>query len=153
MEINKSQKRLLIFLAIVVAFFIIDVINNRETYSRFYAGSSGKKAKAETTPDSLQGKSEKELTFQAALGNWGINPFYITPRQNPSSRKPEVVPVVEIKLVLQATNADGENSFALINDKIVKTGEMVAGYTVLSISKTKVVLSDGQKRKELTLAN
>jgi hypothetical protein len=153
MEINKSQKRLLIFLAIVVAFFIIDVINNPETYSKFYSGSSKKQKVAEKTENTEITKTKAEVTFQAALSNWGTNPFYIVPKRSTSFRTQETVQVVEVKLVLQATNADGENSFALINDKIVKTGEMVAGYTVISISKTRVVLSDGQKRKELTLAN
>ncbi|MFH1414393.1 MAG: hypothetical protein ABIG56_06060 [Candidatus Omnitrophota bacterium] len=57
-----------------------------------------------------------------------------------------------IGLILTGINWDQEKAIAIINNKILMTGEKVGPYTVVSIEKEKVILNDGADKLELRLS-
>ena len=149
MEINKSQKRLFILLGLVLVYFVYDIISDWETYSGFYTGNkavSEQKAEVKSAKAAPEQKAEINRSY---LAKWGRNPFY---------KKVEIKKVVQvtkkkrtIKLNLYAISIKDNNSVALINDRIVKIGDMIAGYTLKKINKKSVVLTDGAKAITLKL--
>lgn len=149
MEINKSQKRLLILLALVVSYFIYDIISDWDTYAGFYAGKetvSEQKTKVESAKTAAKMTVEKNRTY---LAKWGRNPFYKKvelKRVTKSARKKRT-----LKLHLYAISIKDNNSVALINDRIVKIGDMISGYTLKKIYKKSVLLSNGAKTITLKL--
>ena len=143
MEINKSQKRLFIILGIVVAYGIWDFVSNMDTYANFYGG------KAETlTADQQQDQQTAELAIKKKysaeyLEKWGRDPFY---KKVQKKVKKVVTRKPKIRLNLYAISEKENNSVALINDKIVKIGDMIGGYTLTRIGKKDVTLKDGSKQ-------
>ena len=149
MEITKSQKRLLIVLGLVLAIAIFDFINNRDTYTSFYASSQKQKKKTAETK-TTQKTFSKPVSRQTYVSDWGRDPFYkkvtVKNKKRVHKRKtPEQI------LFLQAISYDGVNSVALINNNVCKTGDIVAGYRIIRITEQSVTVSDGKTKTTLTL--
>jgi len=149
MEINKSQKRLFILLGLVLIYFVYDIISDWETYSGFY---TGKKTVAEQKEEVKIEKVAPELAVEqnrTYLEKWGRNPFYKKVEVKKEARVTKKKRT--IRLHLYAISIKDNNSVALINDRIVKIGDMIAGYTLKKINKKSVVLMDGAKALTLKL--
>ncbi len=150
MEITKSQKRLLILLGIVLAYAIFDFTSNMDTYLAVYGGKkvvTKAKAKSSSTSTSKQTSLKHQTTY---LEKWGRDPFYkrVIPKKSKLIKKKRRT----THFVLQAISMKDNNSIAIINDKIVKIGDIISGYTLKKIDKKRVVLSDGKKTLVLKLA-
>ena len=149
MEITKSQKRLFIILGLVIIYFIYDIVSDWETYAGFY---SGEKVAVQQVDNKSQIKAEQNLKKEQDkqyLEKWGRNPFYKKIEKKKAVRVVKKTKTVNFKL--HAVSMKDNNSVALINDKIVKIGDMISGYTLKKINKKQVILSDGQKTITLKL--
>lgn len=149
MEINKSQKRMFILLGLVLIYFVYDIISDWETYSGFYTGKktvTEQKAELKSVKATPEIEAEKDHSY---LATWGRNPFYkkVEVRRTAKVTKRKRA----LKLNLYAISIKDNNSVALINDRIVKIGDMIAGYTLKKINKKSVVLTDGAKAITLKL--
>jgi len=149
MQITKSQKRLFILLGLVLVYAVYDISSNFDTYSGFY---SDKKTEIQNNSQTAKIDSAKviaEYTRKQYLEKWGRNPFY------KKVEKKRVARIVKkqrkAKLILYAISIKDNNSVALINDKMVKIGDMIEGYTLKKIEKKKIILSDGTRNITLTL--
>jgi hypothetical protein len=88
-------------------------------------------AKPEPIPQEL--KTEK--------GAWGTDPF----------NRDWVLGTELTDLKLKAITQSGEKAYALINDQILETGEVISGRRVVSIENDKVVLEQNDKKFTLFL--
>lgn len=151
MQVTKSQKRLLIVLGIVVAYGIFDISTNLETYKKVYSGSSkARTVKQKTAVDAAKTTTTNSNMQASYLAGWGRDPFYLKEKRGPAVNK-KIRRKKTVNLRLLAISTKGNNSIALINDKIVKLGDIISGYRVLKISQTKVYLSDGKRKITLKL--
>lgn len=149
MEITKSQKRMFIILGLVIMYFIYDIISDWDTYAGFY---SGEKAVVKQTVNKNQIKTDQNLNKEQDkqyLEKWGRNPFYKKTEKKKAVRIFKKTKTINLRL--HAVSMKDNNSVALINDKIVKIGDMISGYTLKKINKKQVILSDGQKTITLKL--
>jgi hypothetical protein len=150
MNVDKRQKRLLILLAVVMAYAAFDFLTHQDEYLNYYLGR-----KAEATlavqPTQQTGEQAVPIEKQAYLKNWGHNPFEDTkkvvyvPRRKPEKKKPT--------FQVDAISFNGDSSVALVNGTIVKTGDWISGYKVIQITQKQVVLSNGTDRITLNLEN
>ncbi|GEM_PF-2350796 len=151
MQVTKSQKRLLIVLGIVVAYGIFDISTNLDKYKQVYSGHSktrvAKSKSNKKTASSTKNARGENVDY---LANWGRDPFYLKEQKIVRKRKGRVKHRT-LRLHLLAISRKGNNSIALINDKIVKEGDIISGYQVLRIGGNKVYLSNGRKRITLQL--
>ena len=79
---------------------------------------------------------------------WGRNPFYIEEPSNPNQQD-EMLQNHYRDPVLNGIFWDDEHPSAVINNRYVAVNDTLAGYTVVSIRKHVVVLSDGLDSIEL----
>jgi hypothetical protein len=137
MKISKSLKRLLIVLGLVVSYAIIDFISNNDQYDQFY---SSKDKPTESSANLIIKSKKNELLKKknTLVLNWGKDPFRVPIT---SSVRPRKKQAKSGELKLQAITFSGENSFVMINDKILRAGEVVNGFKVLSIQENRVELS------------
>ena len=149
MQITKSQKRLFILLGLVLIYAVYDIISNFDTYTGFYSESEDKVAVQGDEAKADSAKIIVEVERKEYLNKWGRNPFY------KKVEKKRVAKVVKhkrkVNLNLYAISMKDNNSVALINDKMVKIGDMIEGFTLQQIAKKKVTLSDGSRTITLTL--
>jgi type II secretory pathway component PulC len=74
-------------------------------------------------------------------GNWGADPFIR-----------DWVLSEEIKdLKLKAVTQSGTKAYALINDQILETGELIQGKKIVAINKDNVILEQGDRKFTLLL--
>jgi hypothetical protein len=145
MEVTKSQKRLFIVLGIVVAYAAYDFLSNKDDYDKMYAGK--KEVVVKTNPnDKLQIKAMQQTRQINDIDmDFKRDPFYRddmvkkTIKYN-RTKKPRTKP-----LKLQAITYSDDNSFVMINDLILSEGEIVEGYVVEKIEKTRVRLTKNNK--------
>lgn len=149
MELTKSQKRLLILLGIVLIYFVYDVASNWDTYAGFYSGKKTSVQKKKNEQNKSKSAKKTEQGKQQYLEKWGRNPFYKKVERKKTAKKK--VQKRKIKLFLYAISMKDNNSVALINDKVVKIGDMISGYTLQKIEKKQVTLSDGKNKIVLKL--
>ncbi len=144
-NLTKSQKRLLILLAIVLAYAVFDVSRNWDTYMGFYKGKKGTvhKKKNSTTRDASLKIRKVEYTK-----DWNQDPFYVAVKTKPRKR---VVRRRTVSFHLKAISFAGDNSIAMINSRIMKVGDVINGYRLVSIQPKRVVLQKGTEKKVLTL--
>lgn len=83
-----------------------------------------------------------ELRKEAAQLPLGRDPFVPVPE-----KPKQIGPVFELMGVVEESGV----LTAFINDSIVEVGSVVNGFTVQSITKDRVILSDGTKTLELTI--
>ena len=151
MAITKSQKRLVFILLIAVGYAAYDLLSNSEQYKALLGfGSSQEETKKvrEKGKKDTKTKTIVEDTVKNIVMNWGRDPFFTEEMRPPKKkiirRKPEV------KLNLNAITFSGENSIVIINDQILKEGEMIEGYKVEKIYLNKVKLNKLGRIRYLT---
>ena len=150
-KLTKSQQILFIVLGIVLAYAIFDFITNKDTYIGFYTGEVNATAEADSTAQNAAADSTIDVLQMNLTTHWGKDPFFVEPKKvvKKYSRKKKKEPIFRLK----AISFRPEGSVALINDRIVKSGDVIEGYKVIDISEKKVVLWNGKKRKVLKLTN
>ena len=149
MQITKSQKRLFILLGLVLVYAVYDIISNFDTYTGFYSEPEAKVAVQDGAVKTDSAKILVEVQRKEYLNKWGSNPFY---KKVQKKRVAKIVKQAKkVNLVLYAISMKDNNSVALINDKMVKIGDMIEGFTLQQIAKKKVTLSDGSRTITLTL--
>ena len=153
MQVTKSQKRLLIILGIVLLYAVYDLTSNLDTYKKFYSGKTLNKI-TKAVSDTSRSKVVKNAANERKeyLEKWGEDPFYILTAER-KTKKPTYRKVARSKetLSLLAISVKAGSTIALINDKIVKQGDIINGYEVLSITKNSVLLDNGKKKITLVL--
>jgi len=148
-EITKSQKRLFIILGLVIIYGIYDIISNFDTYFSFYTGQKQEKVSSKNNNDKIL-KPKLKQSSRDYIKTWGSDPFYIVVK----SKKAKRVPIKSApKLHLLAIIYDEPNSIAMINDAMVKTGDMISGYRIVNIKQNSVTVTYGNKTTILTLGN
>ncbi len=146
-QLTKSQKRLLLVLFAVLAYAIYDVSTNWDTYFGYYTGKTKKsvtqaeKAKAQSRSNTVQIKKIYDKS-------WKSDPFYVPEEKKPERRAPVRQ---KSRFDLKAISSDGENSVAMINDRIVTVGDFINGYKITKIESRRVVLGKGAQSLVLTL--
>ena len=145
MEVTKSQKRLFIVLGIVVAYAAYDFLSNKDDYEKMYAGK--KEVIVKTNPD-------EKLEIKALQQTRKITDIDMDFKRDPFYRDNMIKEIKKYKkrtkpktraLKLQAITYSNDNSFVMINDLILAEGEMVDGYVIEKIEKTRVRLSKNGK--------
>jgi hypothetical protein len=137
MKVTKSQKRLLVILAIVILYGIIDVIKNKDEYAQVYLGKK-KVEQPKLVSKSQPLLTKNERTVPKIDLSWKRDPF-VKIEDRPVRKMEKVAPKIHLKL--NALTYADENSFVMINDVILKEGEMIEGYRVDKISQNRVKLT------------
>ncbi len=143
-NLTKSQKRLLIVLAIVLAFAGFDIISNWDSYKGFYRSEPGKIVKKIQQTDSPGKTPVKKTAFYEK--NWKNDPFYVYVQQKNTKK---VYRRRKKGLTVQAISYDEKNPVAMINYQIVSVGEWVNGYRVVKIEPNRVIVAKKGKQKIL----
>ena len=149
-SLTKGQKRLLVVLAIVLAYGIFDVINNKDRYFSYYSDRKKDKKNNLTNVVDLNVPDINKVSDRNAryLQTWGDDPFYnqrfvrrrvVTPRRR-----------AEVQLNLKAISY-GENSVVMINDRVLMVGDVIEGYQIKKIEPNRVMLSKSSENKVLIL--
>ncbi|NOX38452.1 MAG: hypothetical protein GXO78_13040 [Calditrichaeota bacterium] len=157
-QLNKKEKRLLLFLLLILLYAVFDVITNFDDYKRAYTGGEEETAVTEETDaDTLAAQPEtvervRKLPYRP--GVWEQDPF----RSQPNV--PVVIPVAggkngvvqpQISLRLQAISVGASGAVALINGMLVQEGDRIHGYRVVRIEPDRVILESGQQRRVLEM--
>lgn len=85
---------------------------------------------------------------------WGRDPFLKPIVRERRVKKEEVfIPEKELKkkLTIKAIIFDGKTGVAIINDRLVKKGDMIFGRRIIDIQRDRVILEDPTGRTELTI--
>jgi len=143
-NLTKSQKRLLIVLAIVLAYAGFDIISNWDSYKGFYSSEPGKIIKKSQQPTLGEKTRAKKTGYYDK--NWKNDPFFVSVRQK---KQKKVYRRKKKELTVQAISYEEKNPVAMINYQIVSIGETVDGYKVVKIEPNRVILKKGGKRKIL----
>ena len=97
-----------------------------------------------TIPPSAIGTVTKGIRpARTRYPQWGRNPFTFVEEgsQDPAAG-----------IFLSGIAWDGKRSQAVINERIVSAGDEIAGYTVVEVKPTHVILNDGSANFELRLS-
>jgi hypothetical protein len=139
MQINKSQKRLLVVLAVVVCYAVYDLAfpGNKPEKEDFQISTRPQMKGTAEASDSVQ-IEKNSYTF------WGKDPF---------QGKKSKVQIEKTALSLSAISYTNENAIAFLNNRIVKIGDKVEGWYISEIKQDRVVLSRGNKLRTLYLAD
>ncbi len=148
-QLTKTQKILFIILGIVSVYAIFDFMSHKDTYVGFYSGQEEETPVVQSSSDSAQAQVDQLQT--SLFLQWGKDPFL---------RKEQIKTRKKVKkrrsrphFKLKAISYRKDGSVALINDRIVKSGDIIKGYKVIKIDARKVILSNGKHRIVLTLTN
>lgn len=111
-------------------------------------------ANAQCAPNFVQGTDgeivsdvELDLVVLPAF-SWVSDPFLKVPGR---SRAPASTSSEETEYSLQATTLEGEDSVAVVNDRVVRVGDQVGHRTVMKIGRDFVLLGDRGSVIEATL--
>ncbi len=149
-QLTKSQKILFIILGIVLVYAIFDFVSHKDTYINFYSGNEQESTMPVQNTQTAAQKQADQL--QASLfSQWGSDPFVrkVVVKSRKKYKRKRVRPHFKLKAI--SYRADG--SVALINDRIVKKGDVIQGYKVVKIETKKVILWNGKHRIVLKLTN
>lgn len=152
MAITKSQKRLIFVLLIAVGYALFDLVSNSDQYGALFDSIFSSKKSSETID-----KPKEKTTIKKAVQDtikdvgidWGRDPFF-TEAMRPPPKKRIIRKKPEVKLTLNAITFSGQNSIVIINNQILKEGQMIEGYLVEKIYLNKVKLSKPGKVKYLS---
>lgn len=147
-ELTKSQKILFIILGIVLVYAIFDFVTHKDTYVGFYTGKK-QEANALSQNQQVKTQQQKDQLQTSLFSKWGGDPFLRQTRVKKRFRRKAKRPKFDLKAI--SYRLDG--SVALINDRIVKVGDVINGYRVIFIDSRKVILSSGKHRIVLKLTN
>ena len=140
MKVTKSQKRLLVLLVIVLMYAIFDFMQNRKDYEQVYLKKKQvPQAQLVTNSKPTIKKIEKQLKDIDL--NWKRE----TIEKSEIKRRSVKTAPQKVHLNLNAVTYAGENSFVIINNIILKEGEVVAGYRVDKIHQDHVKLTKNSK--------
>ncbi len=149
-QLTKSQKILFIILGIVLAYAIFDFISHKDTYVNFYSGREQESSAPAKNPETVAQKQADQL--QASLfSKWGSDPFLHEIKIEAKKKRRKKIYRPHFKLKAISYRTDG--SVALINDRIVKNGDVINGFRVVKIDEKRVVLWNGKRRIVLKLTN
>jgi len=138
MKLQKSQKRLTGLAIIVLSYVLIELGINWEKYTSYYF-SDKKQAEIIRPVIPKDSRSHENKAMGGSL-NWNRDPFKLPVRQIvQKQRKSKTISTP--KLQLKAITKDAENAFVMINESILKEGEIVKGYRIEKIYPDKVKLS------------
>ncbi len=149
-QLTKSQKILFIVLAVVLAYAIFDFVTHKSTYVNFYSGQENETVNSVQNQKTAAAKQMDQLQTKL-FAEWGSDPFLR--KTEIKSKKRWKKKRTRIHLKLKAISYRSDGSVALINDRIVKQGDVIGGYRVLSIGTHSVVLSNGKRKITLKLMN
>ena len=151
-SLTKGQKRLLIVLAVVLAYGIFDVIKNKDQYLGYYSGEKKEKKVRQANIANLNVPQMKKTSSRRNaeyLQTWEDDPFYN--QRFVYRRVARVRTQAEVRLNLKAISYSGKNSVVMINDRIMMVGDSIEGYRINKILPNQVVLSKGSENKTLIL--
>jgi hypothetical protein len=146
-QLTKGQKRMFAVLMVVILYAVYDIASNWDTYKAYYSNTTIKNKRNKTAAEAANQKINPTEN-KSYLKDWNEDPFYISGRQTfvkKSSSPPETV------LKLKAISYAGENSVIMINDKILKTGDIIEGYRIEKIEQKSVTLNKSGKVLKLFL--
>lgn len=151
MSLAKREKKLLYFLAIVTVVFVVDLVINSDDYSWITSSADEKEAVRKKTDHKSNDVKETSVKkrYQASLMPWNRDPFYDA--KNIVKKKVKKVVKKLAPLTLKAISIANAGSVAMINDKVLMAGDVIAGYTVERIEAKQVVLSKNGKKRILKL--
>lgn len=137
MKLQKSQKRLLLVLGLVLIYALIDFISNSDRYKKYYFTEDDDSKATVILRNAILTPAKKQTFVDQDL-SWKRDPF----TQRRQSKTVKIIKRVntDSKLNLKAITFDSENSFVMINDKILMEGEIIQGYLIRKIYKDKVEL-------------
>ncbi len=144
-NLTKSQKRLLILLVLVLAYAVFEISRNWDTYMGFYKGKRVSVQKHNKNSPANQPVKIQKVEYTKG---WNHDPFYVAVKAPPRKK---VVRRRTITFHLKAISFAGDNSIAMINSRILKVGDVINGYRLVSIQPKRVVLQKGTDKKILTL--
>lgn len=149
-QLTKSQKILLIVLGIVLTYAVFDFVSHKDTYVNFYSGKAQETNAPVQNAKAVAQKQANQLQV-GLFSKWGSDPFLheATIKAKKKHRKRRIRPHFKLKAI--SYRIDG--SVALINDRIVKAGDVISGYKVIKIEEKKVILWNGKHRIVLKLTN
>ena len=139
MKITKNQKRLFIILGLVLSYAIIDFVLNQDQYKSLYFTSD--KTSSQSSNTLVRQKPKMEVYRNRNLNEltWKRDPFnsdlqIILRKKQKKQNKDKA-------LLLKAITYSGNNSLVIINDRILRVGDMIGDYKVQKIYKDKVKLT------------
>ncbi len=149
-QLTKSQKILFIILGVVLAYAVFDFVSHKDTYLNYYSGKNeDAEYQVQTVPSNT--KAQRDPLQADLFSKWGSDPFvrYEAVKVRKKRKRKKIRPHFQLKAVSYRANG----SVALINDRIVKVGDVLSGYRVVKIEEKKVVLWNGKHRIVLKLTN
>ena len=147
MKINKSQKRLLIILGIILVCTILDIIINPENYTYYFGGEGEEQPFVEDSSFTVNVETKIEKTSYNK--NWNKDPF--SPAVTVYRRSVSTKAGSLWQLHLKAISYGGKKSAAIINGNILKIGDKILGYRIEQIKPDTVIVSRGKSKFKLTL--
>ncbi len=153
---KKSEKRLLIFLGLVVGYFTYDIFISksddediqvkskqdiRQPVDNEQISGTGKKSRRKTT-----GIAKFASMDLSEISNWNNDPFL-------GSFKPELIDSLQgsTPYILKAIAWRDEMAHVIINNEVYKLGEEKDGFLVSEVRKNSVVCFKNGQRFVLTL--
>lgn len=151
-SLTKGQKRLLIVMAVVLAYGIFDVITNKDSYFSYYSTKKKDPKINQTNVVNPNTPDVKKSSIRNAkyLQTWGEDPFYNQRFVRRQSSGPVIIQS-EVQLNLKAISYSGTNSVVMINDRVLMAGDVIEGFKVVKIEPSRVTLSKDGENKILTL--
>lgn len=136
MQLKKSEKRMLIFLGVVVVAGIIMQVTNKKEPSRRSSSNSKVLSVGKKGDDEAERSVEKKLT-KTEYESWGRNPFESRAWQKEKifDEYAEMKASLNLKGILWKQG----KPYALINDHILAEGETEEGIRVISITNNTVI--------------
>ena len=147
MKINKSQKRLLIILGIILVCAILDITMNPENYTYYFKEEREEQTFVEDS--SFTENVEIKIEKNSYNKNWDKDPF--SPAVTVYGRAVSTKAGSFGQLHLKAISYGAKKSAAIINGKILKTGDKILGYRIEQIKPDTVIVSRGKSKFKLTL--
>ncbi|HFE63209.1 hypothetical protein B1H10_02025 [candidate division KSB1 bacterium 4484_188] len=146
-QLSKGQKRLLVVLLIIAAYAVFDVAKNWDTYMGFYSGKGKKEILVKKPVKEKLNARKQTNSVRVYEKGWKADPFFVTVQQKKTKRRKRS----RTSLILKAISYAGDNSVAMINNRIVSVGDVVGGFKVLKINQQNVILGNGVVSKVLSL--
>jgi len=148
---KKQQKEIIIMVVgvvILVAILAVNLIKSKPKTASSPAGAAVQTILQKTAlPVAAPEMKEPGTAVSESDAQWGRDPFMLK-----EFGAGGVVEDSFASLTLEGTTAgDGIRPSAIINDEIVKEGSKIGKFTVLSIIKNKVIVTDGKDETELII--
>ena len=143
MKITKKERIELIIIGLALVILIVYLAN------LFIKSKEAKSPGSDLSRIASKGREPYSVSKKAAAETkrkdltWGRDPFMLGDKGEKGER-PE-------QLVLDGIIWDKTNQYAIINNEVVKAGDIVNGNTVIEIKKDSVLLDNGTERVTLQM--